>query len=190
MSRSQLPNLLSATRLVLMPAALLAAVGGSRPWFMVLLTAALLTDALDGFFARRWRAESEFGRKLDSYGDYVTLLSGTAGIALLWPDSIRRELPWVIAGFTTFSAMLVYGLMGFGRLLTYHTWLAKVGTMGCAGSLIPLLSEWAAWPFHLMISLQIFAAFEVVAISRLVPQYQGEVPTVWQAWKLRREARR
>ena len=60
MSRSILPNFFSALRIALMPAALLVAVGGSRPWFIGLVSVALLTDALDGFFARRLNAFSEF----------------------------------------------------------------------------------------------------------------------------------
>lgn len=190
MSRSYLPNFFSALRIALMPAALLVAVGGSRPWFVGLVAVALMTDALDGFFARRLNAFSEFGRKLDSAGDYVTMLTGTAGIALLWPEHMRRELPWVIAGFAAFLAVVVYGAVGFGRLLTYHTWLAKFGTFGCAVSLIPLLADWAIAPFHAMITVQIAAAVEVVVISRLVPQHTGEMPTAWHAWRRRSEARR
>jgi phosphatidylglycerophosphate synthase len=89
------PNLLSALRIALMPAVLLTAVGGSKPWFVGLLVAALLTDAFDGFLARRLHAESELGRKLDSFADYLVMITGIAGIALLWPDIMRRELPWV-----------------------------------------------------------------------------------------------
>jgi hypothetical protein len=81
-------------------------------------------------------------------------------------------------------------LAAFGRLLTYHTWLAKIGTFGCAVALIPLLADWAVLPFHVMISAQIGAAVEVVAISRLLPQHTGEMPTVWHAWRQRHAARR
>lgn len=190
MSRSYLPNLLSAARIGLMPVALLVAVAGSRPWFVGLAAVAMLTDALDGFFARRLNAFSELGRKLDSAGDYLTMITGTAGIALLWPEHMRRELPWVIAGFAAFLVVLIYGAVACGRVLTYHTWLAKIGTLGCAVSLIPLLLDWAIAPFHVMISVQIGAAVEVIAISRLVPQFTGEIPTLLHAWRERKRARR
>ncbi|HEY1107808.1 MAG TPA: CDP-alcohol phosphatidyltransferase family protein, partial [Opitutaceae bacterium] len=89
------PNILSGTRIALMPAVLLAAIAGSRGWFAMLLAAALATDALDGFFARRFNAFTDFGRKLDSAADYLTMLVGISGIALLWPEIMKRELPWV-----------------------------------------------------------------------------------------------
>ena len=48
----------------------------------------------------------------------------------------------------------------------------------------------SAVPFHAMISLLIVGGVEELAIALLVPAHQGEMPTVWHAWKLRREAAR
>ncbi len=109
MPKSRLPNALSALRMLLAPASLVAALAGSRPWFAGLLAAGLLTDALDGYLARRLKAESDFGRKLDSVADYVTMLIGIAGIALLWPDIMRRELPWVFAALAAFYLQIPVG---------------------------------------------------------------------------------
>lgn len=186
MNRKLWPNLLSATRIALMPAVLMAALLESRAWFSGLLVAALATDALDGFLARRWDAFSEFGRKLDSAADYLTLLTGIGGIALLWPDIMRRELPWVIAGMTAFFAVIVYGWVRLGRAPCYHTWASKLGVVGCALSIVPLLLEWSARPFHMAIVWLILAGAEEIAIGMLVPAHEGEVATVWHAWRIRR----
>src|ERR1051325_3831850 len=102
-----------------MPAVLITAMAGSRPWFIGLLIASLATDALDGFLARRLNAYSELGRKLDSVADYITMITGVSGIALLWPDIMRRELPWVATGFGAFFAVVVYGLIRLGRAPCY-----------------------------------------------------------------------
>ncbi len=190
MNRKALPNLLSGLRIALMPAVLVAALAGSRPWFVALLAASLLTDALDGFFARRYHAFTDFGRKLDSAADYLTMVTGIAGMALLWPDIMRRELGWVIAGLTAFFAVIVYGFVRLGRAPCYHTWISKVGAVSCALSIIPLLAEWTAVPFHAMIVLLIVGGVEELAIALLVPAHEGEMPTVWHAWKLRRKAAR
>lgn len=181
------PNFLSGARIALMPAILSAAIAGSRRGFLVLAALSLATDALDGFLARRLNAFSDFGRKLDSVADYLTLLVGLAGIALLWPDIMRRELPWVVAVLTAFFAVIVYGFVRLGRAPCYHTWAAKAGAVGCALSLIPLLAGGPATPFHVMVAVQIFAGIEELAIVVLVPSHVGEMPTVWHAWRLRRE---
>jgi phosphatidylglycerophosphate synthase len=185
MGKSHLPNWFTGTRILLAPGALTAALAGSRPWFIGLLAAGLLTDAIDGYLARRLRAESDFGRKLDSAADYVTMLIGIAGIALLWPDIMRRELPWVIAALAAFFAVIVYGFARLGRAPCYHTWASKAFAFACALSLIPLLAEVATWPFHAAITLQVLAGAEEIAIAMLIPRHQGEVPTVWHAWRLR-----
>ena len=43
--------------------------------FWVLYLIAGLTDMLDGFLARRWRVESEFGDRLDSLADFVFVIA-------------------------------------------------------------------------------------------------------------------
>ncbi|MGH7945578.1 MAG: CDP-alcohol phosphatidyltransferase family protein [Opitutaceae bacterium] len=181
------PNLLSGARIALMPAVLLVAMAGSRRWFLILVAASLATDALDGFLARRLNAFSDFGRKLDSAADYLTMMTGLAGIALLWPDIVRRELPWIVAGLSAFFGVIVFGFVRLGHPPCYHTWAAKAGVAGCALSMIPLLTGWSAVPFHCMVTLQILAAVEEVIISLLIPRHAGEMATVWHALRLRRE---
>lgn len=180
------PNLLTATRIALMPAVLTAAVAGSRVWFAALIAAALATDAFDGFLARRLRAFSDFGRKLDSAADYVTLVTGVWGIALLWPDVMRRELPWVITGLAAFLAVIVYGFVRLGRAPCYHTWASKVGAVACPLTLVPLLSGGASAPFHAAMVWLVLAGVEEIAIAVLIPEHSGEMPTVWHARRLRR----
>jgi phosphatidylglycerophosphate synthase len=182
------PNLLSGARIALVPAVLTSAIAGSRVWFLVLGGLSLLTDALDGFLARRLNAFSDFGRKLDSAADYLTMTVGLAGLALLWPEIVRRELPWIIAGLAAFFAVIVYGFIRLGHAPCYHTWAAKAGVVGCALALIPLLAGVSAVPFHVMVVLEIFAGLEELAIVVLVPSHRGEMPTVWHAWRLRRDS--
>lgn len=186
MHRRHWPNLISATRLALMPAVLGAAVARERELFVGLIAFSLLTDAVDGYLARRLGAESEFGRKLDSAADYVTLFTGTTGIALLWPEVVRRELPWILTGVAAFLAVIVLGLIRLGRAPCYHTWASKVGAILCPLTLIPLLNEGPAWPFRAVILWLVVTGIEEVAILLLLPGHVGEMPTLWHAWRRRR----
>ena len=190
MNPKRWPNVLSGARIALMPAVLLSAVAGSRVWFLILVGASLATDALDGFLARRLNAFTDFGRKLDSAADYLTMMTGLAGIAILWPEIVRRELPWVVAGLAAFFGVIVFGFVRLGHPPCYHTWLAKLGVAGCALSMIPLLSEWSPVPFHVMVVVQIVAAVEEVIICVLIPTYNGEMPTLWHALRWRKIAAR
>ena len=69
----QIPNILSASRIVLcLPLLLVDAM--TLP-FWVLYVIAGTTDMLDGFLARRWGVESKFGARLDSLADFVFVLA-------------------------------------------------------------------------------------------------------------------
>ncbi len=179
------PNVLSGARIALAPAVLSVALAGSRRWFVTLLVAALLTDALDGFLARRLNAYSELGRKLDSVGDYLTMVTGIAGIGLLWPHVIQRELAGVVVGLVSFFAVIVYGLVRLGRAPCYHTWASKALAVACAFSLVPLLADWTPVPFRTVMARRVVCGVEELAIALLVPWHEGEVPTVWHAWRMR-----
>ena len=186
MSVSFWPNLVTGLRLAMMPVVVGLAASGERTAFVVVVAAALLTDVLDGFLARKLNAYSDFGRKLDSIADYVMMIAGLTGIALLWPEIVRRELPWIATGLGAFAAVLLFGFLRLHRAPFYHTWGAKLGAVACALSLVPLLAEWTAVPFHVAITLQVLAALEEIAIAMLFPSLVGEIPSVWHAWKRRR----
>ena len=70
---AQIPNLLSALRIVLCLPLLM--VDAMTVPFWVLYVMAGLTDMLDGFLARRWGVESKFGARLDSLADFVFVLA-------------------------------------------------------------------------------------------------------------------
>jgi len=68
----RIPNLLSASRIVLCLPLLM--VDAMTVPFWVLYLIAGSTDMLDGFLARRWGVESKFGAKLDSLADFIFVL--------------------------------------------------------------------------------------------------------------------
>jgi cardiolipin synthase (CMP-forming) len=80
-----LPNALTAFRLVSAPvlAALLCAGGVWQEWAaFALFAAAAATDHLDGYLARRWRAESDWGRQLDPLADKLLIAAGLIGLTM------------------------------------------------------------------------------------------------------------
>lgn len=182
------PNILTGTRIALMPEVILVAKAGWRGWFVTLLGIALITDVLDGYLARRLNAKSEFGRKLDSVADYLALFAGLAGIALLWPDVMRREWIWFVAVMTSFFAAMAFSFFRLGRAPCYHTWASKFTVAGCALSLIPLLAGRTATPAHIVATLQVLVGVEEVVIVLLVPWHVGEMKSAWHAWRLRQSA--
>ncbi|HTO03027.1 MAG TPA: CDP-alcohol phosphatidyltransferase family protein [Opitutus sp.] len=189
MRKSQWPNIVTASRIALMPGVLAAAMLGERAWFAGLLAVALATDVLDGYLARRLNSFSDFGRKLDSIADYTVLFVGLAGVTLLWPDVVKREWAWFAAVMGSFFVAMIYSFVRLGRVPCYHTWLSKGTVAGCVLALIPLLAGWTATPAHVVAALQVLVGVEEIAIASLIPWHVGEVPSVWHAWQLRKAKR-
>src|SRR5215216_14361 len=84
------PNLLTVSRLLLALVffAMLAYYqyeGRGDPWFLntafFVYAVALFTDFLDGFLARRWKVEGQFGRVVDPFVDKILVLGSFAFFA-------------------------------------------------------------------------------------------------------------
>ena len=141
--RKHLPNALTVFRMLCAFALLLF-----RPlslWFLLIYAIAGLTDLLDGFFARRFHAESSFGARLDSAADF--LLCAVLIFVFLpyyhWPLWI---VLW-IAGIGLIRMMAA--LVCFFRFRTFaflHTYSNKV--TGILLFLFPFL----LWLFNLNIT--------------------------------------
>jgi CDP-diacylglycerol--glycerol-3-phosphate 3-phosphatidyltransferase len=89
---SYLPNALTVARLAVIPvfAALLLAADGGHSWAAaILFGAAAITDQIDGFLARRWHVESEFGKIADPLADRLLI---DVAVVLLWHAG---RLPWL-----------------------------------------------------------------------------------------------
>lgn len=160
-SEKHLPNVLSAARI---PLALALLLMPARSYgFLSLYLLGCLTDALDGFLARRLNARTEFGARLDSAADFVLI---TVLLLKLWPVIAPGTaiLLWVAAiALVRFAAALTarfrFGVFGF-----LHTWTNKLtGAMLVVYPLILLLTS-RRWPLYvLLITASVSAVEELLA---------------------------
>jgi len=184
-----LPNLLSGFRLALVPALVWLAWNGWSQFFLACFIASLATDFLDGFLARTLNQASERGAELDSWADFATTLATPLCAWWLWPELIRRESCFVIAGLGSYSAAVLFGLAKYRRLTSYHTWASKT-TAVLMGLGVPiLLLGGPAWPFEWATAVLVTAELEEIVITALLPEWRANVPSFRHAWKLDREAK-
>ncbi|ADU26827.1 CDP-alcohol phosphatidyltransferase family protein [Ethanoligenens harbinense] len=118
MNRKAIPNLLTATHMVLTVALLLPTVPSAA--FAVLYLAAGLTDMLDGWLARRLLAESVFGARLDSAADFFFVV---VALFRLWPVAApgTAVLLWVGAIAVLRLGAALAAKVRFGRFNFLHT---------------------------------------------------------------------
>ncbi|HWP02537.1 MAG TPA: CDP-alcohol phosphatidyltransferase family protein [Gemmatimonadaceae bacterium] len=180
-----IPLALTVFRICSAPVLILLAALELERAFLGLAVAALLSDALDGAIARRLGAASQTGRLLDSWADLLIALSAFVGAALLWPDTMRQEATYIAVVLTAFVVPNSYALLRFRRLLGYHTISAKVsGVLLSTGAVLLFLGV-TPLLFRVAALVELMVALEYIAISLIIPDWDGEIPSVWHALRLR-----
>jgi cardiolipin synthase (CMP-forming) len=100
----QLPNLLTAARLIAAPYVLYLLWAGQYRTAIVWFSIASATDVLDGFIARRFHAGSRLGALLDPIADKVLLsgsflILGLRGVVPMWLMALVLGRDFLILGF-------------------------------------------------------------------------------------------
>jgi cardiolipin synthase len=106
-----LPTCLTFGRILLLPPLWLAALAGSGRLVAIGLVLAGLSDALDGYLARRLGQATALGVRLDALADSLLLISAAAWLTILHP-ALLREGPLLVA---------VAGIYVFGSLVSAIT---------------------------------------------------------------------
>jgi cardiolipin synthase len=95
------PNLLTAARIVLAPMFLWLYLAGDTDGALLTFAAAALTDVLDGLAARLLHQETRLGALLDAAADKLLLACALIGLAA------RGELPWWLAAVVVVRDVLL-----------------------------------------------------------------------------------
>ena len=145
---AQLPNALTLGRFALIPVfvVLMAGADGGHSWPAgIVFGTAAVTDQVDGFLARRWRVESEFGKYADPLADRLMI---DAAVILLW---LADRLPWpALAVIVARDALLVGGTR-FALARGYDfsvSFLGKAATwiLYAAVAFVIVTREGTSWP--------------------------------------------
>jgi phosphatidylglycerophosphate synthase len=184
-ARLTLPNLLSASRLLVAPALLYCAWAGEAGVVLVLLGASILSDIADGQLARRLDQVSQLGGELDSWGDLATYLAAPICAWWIWPEAILREPACVIVVVVSYTATTAIGFVRYHRLKSFHTWSGRVSAVLLAGGSILLLLDLPVWPMRIAAAVVVISDLEEIAMMALLPQWETNVPSLWHALERR-----
>ncbi len=168
---AKLPNALTIVRFALIPvfAVLVIQADGQGSWVAAAVFAvAGITDQIDGWLARRWRVESQFGKFADPLAD--RLMIDTA-VILLWWDG---RLPWVaLAVILARDGALLLGYpLVRGRGYEFEVnFLGKLATWVLYASLFAVTGtdEGTTWPlvlFWIGLGLAVLAAAQYLLKAR------------------------
>jgi len=180
-----LPNLLSCFRLLLVPVLLALAWSGCSKLFVACIILSLLTDAVDGFFARRFNASTRLGAKLDSWADFATYLALPFCGWWLRPDVVRAEAPFLIAPIFFYVTAVGFGFLKYRRLTSYHTWSSKALAILAGVVVLTFFLGGPGWPFRVFAPLAVLSLMEEIVITSLLPGRCANVPSLWHARRMK-----
>ena len=171
MKKVAIPNVITCMRIIGSVALLI--VPAFRLLFYIIFTLSGLTDALDGYLARRFSVESELGSKLDSIADLV--FYGVMVIKLL-PVMIEK-MPlgiWILLISIVCVRIFIYILVAakFHRFASLHTYLNKAS--GICAFLAPYFAPTDYFAFYCgaWCVLGAVAAIEEIAIHLTAKEYK------------------
>lgn len=158
----QLPNALTIGRLLLIPVfvGLMLGASGGHSWAAgIVFGIAGLTDQVDGFLARRWRVESEFGKVADPLADRLMI---DAAVILLF---VADHMPW--AGLVVVIGRDVVLMLGY-KAVAPQGYELQVNVIGKAATWLlyagiafllvtPRSTEWPYWIFWAGVVLAVVA---------------------------------
>jgi CDP-diacylglycerol--glycerol-3-phosphate 3-phosphatidyltransferase len=164
---AQLPNALTIARFALIPVfvvLLLRADDGYSIAAGIVFAVAGITDQVDGYLARRWHAESEFGKYADPLADRLMI---DAAVVLLW---LADRLPLAALVVILGRDLVLVGGSRFAIARGYRfevTLLGKTATWILYASIVAILmtpagTDWSLGLFWVGFGLAVLAGIDYV----------------------------
>ena len=134
-----LPNLLTLARIAIVPVFILFMFFDSRDagfWAAALFSVAAVTDAVDGWLARRWNVETSFGKFLDPLADKLIVMSALVmmipmGRVPAWAVFIILARDVIVSGIRSIASAegTVIAASDLGKYKTIFQMVAIIGLL-------------------------------------------------------------
>lgn len=170
-------NSLTVYRLCAAPFLIILAIFGQFNLFKWLLLVSFLTDAVDGFFARKYKITSSFGARIDSLADDCTILAAIIGMCILHSLFFLHEIIPVAVLLLLYLVQNVLAFRKYKRTTSFHTYTAKVAAVLQAAFLITFffIPYLVYWLFYLMVVLTGIDLLEEIILVLILPVYKTNV---------------
>jgi len=121
-----IPNVLSGYRILALPVLFYAMFSNNDKLFIILLSANLISDILDGFIARRFNMQTEFGARLDSIADIGTYICAFSGMFYFHYEFIQEHTFEFSLMMALYIIPQLISLIKFRRSPSLHLYSNKI----------------------------------------------------------------
>lgn len=157
-------------------------------WFLLV---SYLTDAIDGYLARKLCITSPRGSQLDSFGDQITLIVGLTGLFYFETEFIKTNLIIIVISFVPYIIQMIIAYLKYGKATAFHTYLAKLSAI--MQSMFILWSlffnpEYAL--FYTMIAIGILETIEEISLIFMYDNWTSDVKSIYWAMRDKRRLKK
>ncbi|MGB8358374.1 MAG: CDP-alcohol phosphatidyltransferase family protein [Bacteroidales bacterium] len=183
-----IPNIITSYRLFIDPVILYFIISGKENLFAIFLVINLLTDALDGYIARKFHMETELGAKLDGFADNFTYVLAFIGLFVFKMDELRPHLISFIIFIGMLVSTVIVSLLKFRKFPSYHLFTTKTSgyiqgfffiSLFVFGFIAPL--------YYFMIAWGIMGAIECIIIDMMIPEMRSDIMGLYWLLKERKD---
>lgn len=158
-----LPNFISALRIVLVAPLLAMILVGHYEVALAIALIAGISDGVDGYLARHFHWQSRLGSVLDPIADKLMLVG--CMLALGWLDEVPR---WLVVLAVARDAVISLGVLAWHRILRNFearpSWLSKITTVVQIAFVLLVLADHAfGWRVPMLIPVCVVAVLTVAS---------------------------
>lgn len=177
-------NYLTCYRFVSAPVILYFIFSGRSSLFMVFIILNLITDALDGFFARRLNQHTDFGARMDSIADKVTYALAIIGLFVFKMEEMQPYLGSLLTFVGLGVIALIQSYIKFGKISSLHTYATKAGGY-MQGIFFFVLFTHGFVPvlYYIMITWAILSVLEMIAMQVIITEMKPNLKGLY--WVLK-----
>lgn len=169
-------------RVLAVPLLILLIVLDERHIFASFLLISYLTDAIDGYLARKLKITSARGSQLDSFGDQLTLIMGLIALYYFETDFIKENIIIIIVAFIPYILQMIIAFYKYGKATAFHTYLAK--TSAIVQSIFILWSLFFHpdyMLFYVMILFGLLETFEEITLIFMFDYWVSDIKGIFWA---------
>lgn len=179
-NRWNVPNALSAYRILALPFISYALLTADRDLFILLLSINLISDILDGLIARLFNLQTEFGAKIDSIADIGTYLMAFIGMITLQKGFVMAYKIEFILLIALWIVPQIYALIRFKRFPSFHLWSYKLtGYLQGIFIFSYFVLGFNSFYFHLMLTVSYLAYLEELVLVIILPKLQSNLKSIF-----------
>ena len=172
-----LVNGITLYRLVMAPLLIFFAFSRQLDLFKWLIAVSFLTDSFDGYLARRHKAVSVLGTRIDSIADDLTIVAGLIGAVVFRYEFLKQQIVLLSLLFILYLFQLIAALVRYGKQTGFHTYTAKIAAV-LQGIFLILLFFFPE-PFCLLFYVTVFFTaldlVEEIILVFMLPQWQADI---------------